>query len=1288
MIRKVFHVPRLLRALLFAVSLMLPLAGHAAIALADAPLFSTVSVPGNLALALSVEYPTAISPAYPGTTDYASTSTYYGYFDPAKCYLYKYNSTTPAESYFTPYSTASSHTCTTSATVPLWSGNYLNWSSMMSLDGFRWVLTGGTRGTGSSDDTATTTILEKTYVSSQGTHSTNTPEKTLSSTYSAGATPFNWSTGVKTRNWGGGIAMWVTGSGTLSSDSTPGSTDYNAQYALTSSSSSSSACNGRNCTSSSSSSSAGASASTIYKLYIRVKVCDSTVGLESNCVAYGSNYKPEGLLQSYSSKLRYAALGYINTWTTSKDGGALRAPMKFVGPEQPVPGSTAITNTAAEWSASTGVMVQNPDSSAASTTATAAGVTIANSGVLNYLNKFGKVISTKGYKKYDPVSELYYAATRYFRNLGNVSAYSAWTTSDGDSNDSIATRLDGFPVITTWSDPIAYTCQKNFILGIGDVNANYDGDLNGTSLAQGGTIPSDDTTVNVTIATNMVGQLEGLGTLGTKKNSSTGGSSLSSYGGNATNYIAGLAYDAHVKDIRSDLTGTQTINTYWMDVVEYQYFIPKNQYWLAAKYGGFEVPDSFEPYATSNGTSTLESSTWYTNGEIITNTKDSSKTASRPDNYFTGNNPAVMRSGLTTAFAKIASEAAAATATALSSPSPLQTTSGNANYVATYDPSNWTGTLKGQTASYDSSGNPTYTDVWSAHSLLNARAYTTRQVVTYCGSRGVVFNTSMSCTASLAAVDGISTQSAANYISYLRGDRTQEVANGGLYRTRTSLLGDIVNAKVVAVAAPDGTLTDLYNDGYSAFKRSYASRSTVVYVGSNDGMMHAFDGSVTASTGGKELFAYIPGLIYSDTDATTGGGLSSLGNPGFTHRYLVDGSPNVFDIDFAKAGTPSASTTDWHSMLIGGLGKGGKGYYAIDVTDPSSWTSESTIASKVLWEFSNTHMGYSYGDALVVKTAKYGWVVVLTSGYNNDDGKGYFFFVNPKTGVLLETVATSEGSTSSPLNMAHASAFVPNYKDGTADAIYAGDLQGNVWRLDLTSTSGSYASPTKFAILKSSDGTVQPVTTRPLVEIEPDSAKRYVLIGTGRLLADSDISSSQVQSFYAIIDGTKTSGAFYGGTTSLPDGVSLPVTRSVLQENSNLVDGIGSNPAKTMGWYFDLPVSSNVAERVNVNPTYNSGIVAWAGNLPNGEVCSPAGTSNVYAVSIGLGTSVLTDSSGTAVASLAQSSVVTEIAFVNVNGKVRLLAGTSSGSVVNIPGTFSTSTSLKRMNWRMVPTVD
>ncbi|PLK50420.1 pilus assembly protein [Uliginosibacterium sp. TH139] len=1278
-----FHRP--LGALLSAAALA-SLPTHAAnIDLADAPLFSSVSVPGNLALALSVEYPTAISPAYPGTTDYVASSTYYGYFDPAKCYLYKYNSTTPAESYFTPYSMASTHTCSSTASVPLWSGNYLNWSSMMSLDGFRWVLTGGTRGTASNDDTTTSTILEKTYVSSQGTHTTNTPEKTLSSTYAAGATPFNWSTGVKTRNWGGGIAMWVTGSGTLSSDSTPASTDYNAQYALTSSSSSSSTCSGRNCTSSSSSSSAGASASTIYKLYIRVKVCDSTVGVESNCVAYGSNYKPEGLLQSYSSKLRYAALGYINTWTTSKDGGALRAPMKFVGPEQPVPGSTAITNTAAEWSSSTGVMLQNPDSSAASTTATAAGVTIANSGVLNYLNKFGKVVTTKGYKKYDPVSELYYAATRYFRNLGNVSAYSSWATSDGDSNDSIATRLDGFPVITTWSDPIAYSCQKNFILGIGDVNANYDGDLYGTSLAQGGTIPSDDTTVNVTTATNMVGQLEGLGALGTKKNSSTGGSSLNSYGGNATNYIAGLAYDAHVKDIRSDLTGTQTINTYWMDVVEYQYFIPKNQYWLAAKYGGFEVPDGFEPYATSNGTSTLASSSWYTNAETITNTKDSSKTASRPDNYFTGNNPEAMRSGLTTAFAKISSEAAAATATALASPSPRQTTSGNANYVASYDPSTWTGSLKGQTASYDSSGSPTYTDVWSAAGLISSLGQANRKIVTWCGSGAVPFQTSLSCSGSFNYVTGVSSQSASDYILYLRGDRSKEIANGGKYRTRTSLLGDIVGSKVTAVAGPDAELTDLYNPGYSSFRRTYASRKTVVYVGANDGMLHAFDGSVTASTGGAELFAYIPSLVYSDSSLDTAdGGLSSLGSPSFSHHYLVDATPNVFDVDFYKTPSPTATSNDWHSLLIGGLGKGGKGYYAIDVTDPSAWTSESAVAGKVLWEFTDSRMGYSYGDAQVVKTAKYGWVVVLTSGYNNSDGKGYFFFVHPRTGALLETVELKDAS-----NLAHASAFVPNYKDGTADTLYAGDLQGNVWRLDLTPTSGSYATPTRIAILKDAAGTVQPVTTKPLIEIEPDSLKRYVLIGTGRLLADSDIASIQIQSFYALIDGMSTSGAFYGGSTSLPDGVSFPITRAVLEENSNLLSGIGSNPAKVMGWYFDLSAaSSGVAERINVTPTANNGVVAFAANLPNGEVCSPAGTSRAFAVSLSTGQSLLSDSSGKSVASLSLSSVTTEIGFVNIAGKTRLLAGTSAGTVVNLPGSFSSSGSVKRLNWRVVPTAD
>ncbi|MEN3113155.1 pilus assembly protein [Uliginosibacterium paludis] len=1315
MIHKARRAANLLRAVLLVAGLSMPVLAGAAVDLADAPLFSSVTVPGNLALTLSVEWPTATTPAY--TVAYSSSSTYLGYFDPVKCYTYVYNSTTPSSSYFTPssYSSSGSHTCSSSSSAQLWSGNFLNWVSMQTLDTFRWVLTGGYRST----DTSSETILTKTFA---GYNSSVMPHKSISSaaTTLTGATPLKW-TAWNSRVRYAGTAVYFTNSGTSATawtdytdpaSKTATGTDYNGHNSYVTSSNSK-----------------YANPATVYRIFINVKVCDSSVKVEDNCVGYplGSSsptvYKPEGLLQSYSSKLRYSTFGYLHD-DSRTEGGVLRARMKYIGPTQPVPGSSAITNSLAEWSSTTGIMTTNPDSTDATTAQTfakSAGwtVSITNSGVMNYLNKFGSMGFSSGgnyYKSKDPVGELYYSATRYFRNKGNVASYS--TLSGAGSSATAAIWMDGFPVIATWDDPILYTCQKNFILGIGDTYSWYDAELPGSALssslssevsadAASESAPTTADKVNVQAATNMVGKLEGYsGNLGTQYN----GSSRSN-----TMYIAGLAYDAHTRDIRSDLTGTQTINTYWLDVHENAYYEHKNQYWLAAKYGGFEVPSDFSPYASSYDTSTLKDSTWIASSSYVpfsgttyatsnglsystdSNTNCStltggvsSKCDKRPSNYFPGNSPDTMKSGLTTAFAKIASEAAAATATALSSPTPQQTSSGNANYEATYDPSNWTGTLKGQTVSYDSSGNPIPTVVWNAHALLTERTYTTRQIVTWCGSTGVAFNTSMNCTASLAAVDGVSSQSAANYIAYLRGDRTQEVANGGVYRTRSSsnLLGDIVNAKVIAVGAPDGNLTDRYNDGYSAFKRTYASRNTVVYVGANDGMMHAFDGSVTSSTGGKELFAYIPGLIYSDTDSTTGGGLSSLGNPSFTHRYLVDGTPNVFDIDFAKAGTPTATSTNWHSVLIAGVGKGGKGYYAIDVTDPSSWTSESAVAGKALWEFTNTHMGYSYGAALVVKTAKYGWVAVLTSGYNNDDGKGYFFFVNPKTGVLLETVVTSEGSTSSPLNMAHASAFVPNYKDGTADAIYAGDLQGNVWRLDLTKNSGSYASPTKFATLKSTDGTAQPVTTRPLIEIEPSSSKRYVLVGTGRLLADSDISSAQVQTFYAIIDGKSDSGAFYGGSTSLPSGVTLPVTRSVLQANTDLTAGIGSNPAKTMGWYYDLSVSSNVAARVTVDPTYNNGIVAFAANLPNGEACSPSGTSQNHALAVGSGQSVLTDSSGNTVAYISQSSVTTELAFVNVNGKIRLLAGSSDGTVVNVPGTFSTSTSLKRMNWRMVPMVD
>jgi type IV pilus assembly protein PilY1 len=435
------------------------------------------------------------------------------------------------------------------------------------------------------------------------------------------------------------------------------------------------------------------------------------------------------------------------------------------------------------------------------------------------------------------------------------------------------------------------------------------------------------------------------------------------------------------------------------------------------------------------------------------------------------------------------------------------------------------------------------------------------------------------------------------------------------------------------------------------------------------------------------LFAYVPSFLYQGPNNTPSvDGLAALANTSFIHHYYVNTTPKVFDVDFKNTYNSTKTSNDWHSILIGGLGKGGKGYYAIDVTDPSSITTETILAGKVLWEFTDSTMGYSYGDPIVVKTKKYGWVVIFTSGYNNSDGIGRIYIVNPATGALLETLSTGVGSSTSPSGLTYASAFVSDYTDYTADAIYAGDLLGNLWRFDLTPTSGSYSAPTKLATL-AYNGTAQPVTTHPLIEIDPTTKARYVLVGTGQTLAASDMTSSGVQSFYAIKDGTRS--AFDTTTTH-------PITTSSLTNNTDLLSGVTSSA----GWYYNMPTGTNsagltVAERVDIDPVANSGIVAWAGNEPDGGVCSTTGngTSHTYAVNFATGKTVLvaddTASPQTSVASQSNNGLVTDLAFVNVDGTtVRLLQATDQSSLTKVPGDFSSSLSFKVLNWREVPSPD
>jgi type IV pilus assembly protein PilY1 len=321
---------------LFGVSFVSPAAAQTA--LADQPIAAGANIPGNLALALSVEYPTAISVANIGS--YADASTYLGYFDPGKCYTYQYNSTTPSQSYFQPtgfVATTSPHLHDCSGTAGQWSGNFMNWAAMQTIDPFRWALSGGYR----SVDTPTQTILEKAWGSAQGSPGANfnyrgtdlaAPNHLPHSLVSA-VTPFSSWTNFDTGIWGNGNQMVFSGSGT----------GYQTLVTATSGTP----------VDLSSLSTANANPNGPYKVYIRVDACDAGAlalsALElTYCVQYPPapstgpyHYKPEGLMQQYSNKVRFSDFSYLYHNGHDRQGGVIRAPMGFIGPTYPQPLSSS-----------------------------------------------------------------------------------------------------------------------------------------------------------------------------------------------------------------------------------------------------------------------------------------------------------------------------------------------------------------------------------------------------------------------------------------------------------------------------------------------------------------------------------------------------------------------------------------------------------------------------------------------------------------------------------------------------------------------------------------------------------------------------------------------------------------------------------------------------------------------------------------------------------------------------------------------------------------------------------
>ncbi|WP_232422557.1 pilus assembly protein [Stutzerimonas stutzeri] len=1125
-------------------------ASHAVADVSQTPLLlGGGNVPGNLALVPSVEHPTVISVANLGT--YNNNSIYTGYFDSGKCYNFieeDFNhvffgtiSKANGGGYFTPVTEMNSARDCSGNSSAKWSGNYLNWATTQTIDPFRKALTGGYRVV----DTTSITILEK---ATRGNSSNYFGNRTIDATNSNKTTPF--------------------GSVSLTSSVTSGSTDFQKNKTVRFTYS-------------------GSDNKTITKHFtVRVEVCKKGL-LESNCTKYGENlWKPEGLIQQYSKDIRYSVFSYLNENGNTRNGGVMRAPQGYVGQTKRQPGTpNALPNELKEWSDETGIFYANPQNDS-----------IGNSGVINYINKFGEL--TNRHKSNDPVSELYYAALRYFRfgKDGNVAAY---------SNITDESQRDKFPVITDWTDPIQYSCQKNVILGIGDVNTHEDRDL-----------PVTGDPLNVQEFTQKVFDLEGIDKSASSEFTGRGNSA----------YIAGMAYYANTTDLREDRAGKQTISTHWVDVREGETLLEKarNQYWLAAKYGGFQVPNDYKFGGT------IDQAWWWTNGETLSPTNDK-----RPDNFYVASDATRMVESLKTAFAKIANNVRSTTAALSTNSTKLET--GTVVFQSMLDSADWSGNLLAKAV--DSDGKVSATPSWRAAEKLDGltndqmsdRKIFTSLPPTADATSGALrsttgrpflwaqLNSAQQEALRRTAGESLTTETVGqNRLAFIRGDRRMErtdAAPNNPFRQRGSRLGDIANSDPQFIhkqnfgysQLPESAgFTAAAKSAYTTFRASpsYQSRPPLVVVGANDGMLHGFDASL-GTNGGKELFAYIPNDLIDE--------LHELTDPTYSHRYYVDGTPRIGDAWVGNA---------WKTLVIGSSGAGGRSIFALDISNPSD-----TSASSVLWEFTHPEMGYTLGRPSLVPLYNGKFGVVVTSGYARPTSttSGYVWILDAADGSVLKRFELpNSGDLGSPL-------VVDLDNDRVADRIYVADTNGNVWRLDTNNTSiGNWDAPASLKsggsiaplfIAKDSTGVRQPITA-PLDAAYTKDRKIMLVFGTGSFYktTDNEIPESpQVQSFYGIIDG---------GTPI--DGRSKLLEQEILKEVSGSklnARAISQNTLETghLGWYLDLQwkKSNNgpgpQGERVISQAQLGGNRVTFSTLIPSADPCDAGGTSWIMSLDLATG---------------------------------------------------------------------
>jgi len=637
------------------------------------------------------------------------------------------------------------------------------------------------------------------------------------------------------------------------------------------------------------------------------------------------------------------------------------------------------------------------------------------------------------------------------------------------------------------------------------------------------------------------------------------------------------------------LTNTRTFNAGTTGGAE----LLKNPLWYAAKWGGFE-----EDPATANGRPDLAAE-WDENNDGV------------PDNYFLVTNALNLGAQLANAFDEILERVGSASSASVNAGS---ISSATRVYQAKFNSGDWTGQLLSfPVQSVDNPATPTVNEIGT---LLPAEWDAAAQLPAH-GSRAIITknaNTNLPVAfrwADIGAIrqgqlqplaDSLGTQR----LDFLRGDGSRERLNGGTFRNRPRKLGDIVSSSPIFVGAPPFLYPDaLEAQPYSAFVTDRASRPQIVYAGANDGMLHAFNAST-----GAERMAFIPSEVFPN--------LVELTKPSYTHRFYVDGTPTIGDAFYANA---------WHTVLVGGLNKGGRSIYALDVTHPENF-SEANASGIYRWEYTDTDLGYTYSRPAIVRMANGQWAAVFGSGYNGaGDGHAYLYVVNIETGVIIRKIDTTVGDATTPNGMA-TPAVVDLNGDSIVDYAYAGDLRGNMWKFDLTSTSpaswdvafisGAVKSP--LFVARDSGGVVQPITSKPEVGRGPKGQGMIVLFGTGKFMELGDKSPTQTQTFYGVIDQN------LGAATDIVSGRSVMTQQRIrVEQNFTFTTPTGTVTiplrvteqnavagATGRGWYMDLlsPNTPNFRGEMQVsNSILRNGRIIFTTLIPDANACSAGGTS-------------------------------------------------------------------------------